>query len=69
MEQIKAIWDDNAGGPIVNQEMTKTRVGVVTFDMQAHVVATLDQLNSNGELINVLNGINQTTSTMVDGSK
>lgn len=62
-------WDNSTGAPTVSQERAKTRVGVVTFDMQAYVLATLDQLNSNADLIRLLNEINQTASITVNGSK
>ena len=67
--QILEIWAPGSGGPIVSQATARTRVGIVTFDMNANIIAALDKINSNVELIIALRGLNQTTSTTVDGSK
>lgn len=65
---IIEIWQ-NIGGPIVSQERAKTRVGIITFDGQARIIATLDQIRSNADLIEVLNKITPTNSSTVNGEK
>lgn len=69
IERIQEIWKPDARGPTVGQETAKTRVGVVTFADEARIVASLNQLNSNADLINTLSGLNQTTSSSFDGAK
>uniref|UniRef100_A0A914VI28 Uncharacterized protein n=1 Tax=Plectus sambesii TaxID=2011161 RepID=A0A914VI28_9BILA len=68
ISQIQEIWQPGSGGPTVGQGQVQTRVAVVTFDTQARVVANLNQLNSNAELISTLKAVGQTSAQTVDGS-
>ncbi len=65
--QIGAIWTSDSGGATVGQATARTRVAVVTFDRTATVVAELDKIRSNDELITILNSIKQTDVPGVDG--
>uniref|UniRef100_A0A914VC95 C-type lectin domain-containing protein n=1 Tax=Plectus sambesii TaxID=2011161 RepID=A0A914VC95_9BILA len=56
------------GGPIVGQGQKQTRVAVVAFDIQANVVANLNQFHSNADLISTLKTVRQTSAQTVDGS-
>lgn len=67
--KIKQIWQGGQGLPSVGQELGKTRVGVISASSTPRVVARLDTLHSNADLVNAIGGIIQTRSPTVDGKR